>query len=43
MFFFLKKHKGRLLLQLFVYIFKCVSSLAESSSGMITTNIEQHV
>ena len=27
----------------FVYFFRHISSLAESSPGMITTNIEQHI
>ena len=32
-----------LLLKLFVYFFRRFTSLAESSPGMIKTNIEQHI
>ena len=35
--------KDFLVLKLFVYFFRRVSSLAETSAGTITTNIEQHI
>jgi len=39
-----EQHKGRLLVfvSFFIYLGH-VSSLSETSSGMITTNIEQHI
>ena len=39
-----EQYKRRLLaVYIFFYFFRRFSSLAETSSGMITTNIEQHI